>query len=205
MSYFVDPSTQASRPGYLNISRDKYLAYRRLKGIRKAWYSAILRLPSVLLKTFSLNDNVLYDFLLKQEHFQLGCINPTLVINAQEGLIATYTNLSFVEDEICPVIKISKEPLDLISNTEIKSGVRLPTVALYFRNISDGPVTAWADFDPKVANCFTDDGDKCMSMLSEISSNAWECLELGLMQIPRKDKIGLFHIELDQDLVSNSY
>jgi Protein of unknown function (DUF3239) len=205
MSYFVDPSTQASTPGHLLISSSKYIAYRRLKGIKKNWYSVILLLPEVWLKAFLLKDEVVHDFLLKQEHFQLGCINPAVVINAKEGLIATFTNLSFVEHETWPVIKISQEPLDLISKTEIKDGARLATVALYYRNRSDEHTTAWADFDPKVAGCFTDDDDKCAGMMTEIRGNAWKCLELGLRQIPQKDKIGLYHLNLDSDLVSDSY
>ena len=205
MSYFVDPNSEASTPGYLQISRSKYIAYRRLKGIGKAWYSVLLLLPRPWLKALLIKDDVVYDFLLKQEHFQLGCINPTLVINAQQGLIATYSNLSFVEHETWPVIKISQEPLDLVKNVEIRDGKRLASVALYYRSKSGGPATAWTDFDPKVANCFTNDENKCVSMLSEINGNAWKCLELGLKQIPEKNKIGLYHLDLDKDLVSNSY
>ncbi len=41
----------------------------------------------------------------------MGCINPSIIVNKDKGLIATFTNLTNNGDNPTPVIKISHEKI----------------------------------------------------------------------------------------------
>lgn len=205
MTHTVDETTQASTPGQIRISKSKYLDYFKVSGIKRLKYFLLFYLPqNILFKLFN-SDKIVFDFIQKTEQFKYGCLNPTVVINKDRGIIATFTNLTSYGDDITPVIKISKEPLELITNLKIKNGQKLPTVALYTRNENDELATAWADFDPKIANCFTDDIAACNTLLGRISANGWQCLANGLSQIDNTEQIGLYYIDLEDDLVRDAY
>jgi len=205
MKHTVDNTTHASTPGQIQISKRKYFNYIKLTGFMRLKYHLLFSFPQNFLFKLFHSDNIVFDFTQKTEQFKYGCLNPTVVINKDKGLIATFTNLTSYGTDITPVIKISKEPLELISNVEIKNGKKLPTVALYMRNVQDEFATAWSDFDPKVANCFTDDLEACNKLLSRISANGWKCLENGLNQIDNKERTGLYYVDLDVELVRNAY
>ena len=195
MTHTVDDTTQASTPGQIEISKKKYLDYLGLSGVLRLKYSFLLSLPiSFLFKLFRSN-NIVYDFIQKMEQFKYGCLNPTIVVNKEKGLIATFTNLTSYGDDITPVIKISKEPLHLIKNIQIVNGQRLPTIALYTRDLEDEYASAWVDFDPKIANCFTDDLNACNHLLSRMSKNGWQCLQQGLNQLEDIENEGWIFVD----------
>lgn len=81
----------------------------------------------------------------------------------------------------------------------------MPTVAIYERNEQEEYAKAWANFDPKIANCFTNDLKACNKLLSRVSENAWQCLSIGLKQLDNLEEIGLRHVDIDIDLVNNSF
>lgn len=205
MSHTVDDSTKASNPGQLSISKSKYLDYVGLNGLQRSLYSFLFCFSSDFLIKYFRSNNVVYDYISKQEQFRLGCINPCIVINVQKGIIATFTNLTSIGDDPTPVVKISKEPLHLIKNVPVSKGQKLAAVSLYYRNTEDKYATAWADFDPKVANCFTDDTEACSYLVSTLTARSWQCLKEALLQVPDKDKTGLYHVVLDKKLVNNAY
>ena len=205
MTHTVDENTIASSPGQIEISKIKFFDYIELMGIKRIKYNILFSLPSNFLYKLFSSDEIVYDYIQKQEQFKFGCLNPTIVINKEKGLIATFTNLTSIGDEITPVVKISKEPLGLIKSIKVVNGQKLPTVALYTRNTEDEFATAWTDFTPKVANCFTDDLTICNELLSRLSSNSWKCLDLGLAQVYDKEQEGLYYVKLQKDLVQSSY
>lgn len=204
MKYTVDNESRASQPGNIEILKTKYLDYMRIKGIQRFIYGLLFTLPeSVLFKMFGWNS-VVYNYINKQEQFRYGCLNPAIVLNKEKGLIAVFTNLTSFGEEITPVIKISEEPLYLIKNVTIETGQKLPTVSLYLRNPDNLYATVWMDFVPKIANCFTDDTVACNKLLSRVPENGWICLEMGLKQINTPEQTGLYHIQLEKELVKNS-
>jgi len=205
MTHIIDNTSKASIPGQLNISKRKYLDYIGLKGVNRLKYYLLFCLPySILFKLFQRNI-IVFDFIQKTEQFKYGCLNPTIVINKDEGLIGTFTNLTSYGEEITPVIKISKEPLELIRKQEVNNGQKLASVALYARDEDDEFASAWIDFDPKVANCFTDDIEACNHLLFKLNENAWKCLEVGLNQINNTEELGLYYLEMETELVRKSY
>lgn len=119
MIHTVDETTQASTPGQIQISKNKYLDYLKLSGLKRLKYYILLGLPQYVLFKLFQSNKIVFDFVQKSEQFKYGCLNPTIVINKDTGLIATFTNLTSLGDDITPVVKISQEPLELITNLQI--------------------------------------------------------------------------------------
>lgn len=201
----VDSNSEAASPGQIEISKSKYLDYAKLNGIERIKYNLLFSLSSDFLFKWLGANKLVFDYIKKKEQFRYGCINPTIVVDKSKGLIATFTNLSSNGYDIVPVVKISKEPLELIRNIEVLDGQKLPTVALYLRNTEDEFARAWVDFTPKIVNCFTDDLTVCNEVLSRVSSKAWECLELGLVQVINKTHEGLHYVKMDKKLVQSAW
>ena len=82
---------------------------------------------------------------------------------------------------------------------------RLKFMHIDARDLEDEYASAWVDFDPKIANCFTDDLNACNHLLSRMSKNGWQCLQQGLNQLEDIENEGLYYIELEKDLVRNAY
>ena len=204
MSLIVDDTTVASTPGEIIISKAKYLDYQDLKGIGRIYYLFLLGFSDTLLYKRFKNNLIVFGWLYTKEQFKCGCINPTVVIDKNKGLIATFTNLTSVGDKPTPVIKISIEKLHLIKNMTISNGQRLATVALYERG-RDPYAKAWTNFDPKIPNCFTDNIELCNMAIKRLSKNAWKCLDKGLEQLPDNRQPGLYPVQLDSSLVNNAY
>lgn len=204
MKLTVDNSSKASMPGQIKISRKKYLDYLGLSGIIRLRYLLLFYLPKKILFKLFHSDIIVFHFIQTTERFLYGCLNPTIIINKNKKLIATFTNLTSHGNKVTPVIKISEEPLHLIKNIKIENGQKLPTVALYERNPKDIFASAWIDFDPKIANCFTDDIKACNKLLSRITDKGWKCLAEGLSQLEDHEAIGLYHVKIDAELVRNA-
>lgn len=191
--FTVDEDTQASTPGEVAVSKEKFLNYHDLKGLARKKYAFLLSLPlTVLHKRFS-GDPVVYDFIQKTEQFRAGCLNPSIIINKAKGIIATYTDLTANGEVPTPVIKISKERLELVTNIKILTGQRLPSVSIYFGRPSESP-DAWDDFDPRVVNCFTDDLIAYAWQMQRLAEEDWKMLEEGLSQINDLEALGLYYL-----------
>jgi hypothetical protein len=196
MSLTVDDTTFASQPGAIQISVYKYLDYHKCQGFTRMFYGILLSIPkTILFKLFKWNETV-YDWIVTCELFALGCVNPSIIINKEKGIVATFTDLTCIGDSSTPVVKVSVQPLHLIKNMKAKNGQRISTVALYFRDMEHKNATAWKDFHPLVPNCFTDDMDACLSCLEKIRPQAWTDLEFALTQVADKEKEGLYHVEM---------
>ena len=204
MSFTKDDTTFASNPGGVVISANKYLSYIGLTRSPKLFYRLLFFFSdSFLFKHFK-NNPIVYDWISKKEQFISGCINPTIVLNKDKGLIATFTNLTFNGGRPTPVIKISKEELHLIKNVRVANGQRLSSVAVFYRNTHPDE-NFWSDFNPKIANCFTNDTEVCNRALTSLTHESFECLQQGLDQVRDKNKIGLYHVQLDDSLVLAAY
>lgn len=205
MSIIVDETSEAAFPGHVKIEPIKFLAYFKVTGLRKIYYLLLLSVcPTNVLHRVFKNDAIIIQWIEKVEHFQMGCINPSIIVNKDKGLIATFTNLTNNGDNPTPVIKISHEKLNLIKGREILNGQKNPTVALYL-GYDNSEATAWKDFEPYIPNCFTNDVNAYNFTLNSVSINAWQCLQLGLEQIDDIEVPGLYYVNIDKDLVNASY
>ncbi len=203
MSITLDDTTQASNPGGIIISKEKFFQYFEITGAKRALYNLIFKLSKSTLYRLFEGNNTVRAWIHTSEHLEFGCTNPSVIINPQKGLIATFTNLTSIGNKPTPVIKISREKLHLIQDKELKDGIRIASIALYYRGEPDAK--AWADFDPIVPHCFCTDTRPCDKKTESIHPNAWKCLETGLHQIENKEKAGLYYITLDKQLVNSAY
>lgn len=203
MSFTLDDTTQASNPGGIIISKEKFFQYFEITGVKRSFYSLVFKLSkNALYRLFEGNKTVM-SWIHTSEHLEFGCTNPSVIINSEKGLIATFTNLTSIGNKPTPVIKISRDKLHLIQNKELKNGMRIASIALYYRG--EPNVNAWADFDPIIPHCFCTNTKSCDDKTDSIYPNAWKCLETGLNQIENKENAGLYHITLDEKLVNSAY
>lgn len=203
MPYTIEES-YAAVPGEISISKQKFLDYFGVRGIRRLMYRIVLSFPKRLLYSILKNNVLVSHWISITEHFKFGCVNPAIVLNQEKGLVAAFTNLTNSGNVPTPVIKIYKEKLHLVQR-EIFTGQKISTVALYYRNPKQVNASASIDFDPKVPDCFTNDYVVCDQTMNKLSVNSWKCLELGLAQLKEKEKLGLHHVDLDKELVNSSY
>jgi uncharacterized protein DUF3239 len=202
----LDERTLASHPGAIKISIKKFLAYKSIHGLKNIYYRVVLMLPKQYLFLRFKNDKVVDEWIEKTEQFKYGCINPSVIINKNKGIVATYTDLANSDKAARePVIKIWKEKLELIDNTYISSGQKVSTVSTYSSDKEDSEANAWANFHPNIPNCFTDDLQQCETAMQQLNEIAWRCLEIGLDQIKDKEALGLYYIEIDEDMVYEAW
>ena len=194
MSLIVGDSAKASRPGEINIDPGKFLDYFDVGGVKKIYYLSLFKILSneVLIRRFE-NDTVIHNYIEKVEHFQLGCVNPSVVVNKSKGIIATYTNLANNSGAFVPVIKVTQERLDLVRNMPVFDGKKIATVSLYM-GYEDQEQDAWFDFEPYLPNCFTDDLSAYRHCFDRMEKKDWDNLDeaIGLLENPEDP--GLYYI-----------
>lgn len=207
MSLTLDESTTAETPGGIRASIPKLLRYHiKFFGVIALLAFAVIAVP-VLRKDSNrsllpLVPLVIFSFvkiIRVREHLLEGDLVPAVVLDSDRGLIAVFTDLTAVADHRRPVIRIVREQLDLIRTRNIHDGVRLPAVAIYSRGRDRNVPTSWADFLPRVADCFTDDLNACDHARSRISAEAWDFLDMGLKQLRKPLVPGLHEIQLPSE------
>ncbi len=203
-SLTLDNTTSASIRAKINISQNLFLNYIEIKGIQKIIYSQLLKIPYKLLHKLFKNNEIVNNWISTKEHLDYGCLNSSIIINKEKGIIATFTNLTSYGDIPTPVIKIHTVRLDLFKAVPLKNGDRIPTVSLYYRDEENPNASAWADFEPLFTGTFSNKAYDFVHTLNKLNDSNWECLELGLEQIEDKEDEGLYYITLDDDLVNNS-
>ncbi len=205
MSHTLDDSSSASHPGQILISVDKFLTSSGVTGIKRKYYAYLFKKPVSKLPRILLSNRLIRKWIRTSEHFLHGCINPSIIINKDKGIIATYTDLNNDSTVPTSVIKITSSNLHLIEGMELSNGQKIPTVSLYYQNELDPGANAWKDFEPLAAYCFSDNFNECDQLLSRLEGNEWECLMEGLKQVDDSEKIGLYRVNLPLNLTDNTY
>ena len=204
MSIITDHSTVASNPGATDISLKKFGEYYDLNAFQRFKLRRYSKLSEDELKMVCKKSRLALLYVLTKEKFKYGCINPAVIVNPKKGLVAAFTSLTAWGDETRPVVKIYKERLDMLFDFERHKGQKLVTVAFYRRPKGEDSPQFWADFEPQVLRCFVEDGKLIQDKQRSIKAEAWQALTIGLRQIKDK-KPGLYRVEVDSDLVRNSY
>jgi hypothetical protein len=120
-----------------------------------------------------------------------GCVNPGIVVDAEEGLVAVATNLDCGAGIPFHVIKIVKQPLHRIPDGLPQKGHRVATVASYSGDPKQGH---WQTFSPCVVGCMNPDPKVSKRVLKSISNEDWEELLLGLKEVPKPYKKGQWQV-----------
>lgn len=204
MAITYDETAVASHPGDITISPQKFLDYYNIKGLKRFYYLMLFKLPMEFLGKVMRNNSVVYEWIGRTEQFRFGCLNPSIVIDPERGLIATYTNLTNNGGMPTSVIKITSEKLYLIEGMKFIKGQKIPSVAMYYQSKEDPSATSWVDFDPRVPHCFSEDISLCNKLLDRLNKNNWLCVKIGLEQIQNKDEVGLYSVKIDPDIVNGT-
>lgn len=203
-SWTTDDSTVASNPGELSVKWYCWIQHYPKWPVAGAFSFVLLAVLGWtihwsfwILAALLIWLNWLYWTRIK-EHFKFGCVNPGIVISMNPMLIAVLTDLSNVSGDNgynYPVIKVLSKELSSIAGQDPLTGMRLATVALYVRG-DDEYATHWEDFDPRPAECATNDINEIKRLMASISHSDWTELDAGLGQIPRPYAPGLYRVDL---------
>jgi len=205
MAITYDDSTVASHPGQTRISSGKFFNYYGVTGFQRLYYSVVFKMSFKTLQRLMRNNRIVYEWTAKSEQFKFGCLNPSVIIDVEKGIIATYTNLTNNGSEPTSVIKISIEKLHLIEGKDLSIGQKIPSVAIYHRKPDSLAINAWDDFDPRVPYCFSEDVHNCDKLLKRLNDNHWRCITIGLEQIDDKKKPGLYYVKIDPEIANAAY
>jgi hypothetical protein len=173
-------ATTASIPGQLSVSRRKFELYFGKNAGDSKWVYI-------------------------QKQFKLGCLNPAVVLDAKQGLVAVFSDLANTHRTQYPVVKIIRERLDLISTTPVINGVRFAAVAMYGATNESVAKGRWNDFFPIVVDCLVDDRAACENAHKRLKLSGWKGLELALTQLTDKTREGLFPVNVPAAIVRGSW
>ncbi|GEM_PF-7100578 len=205
MSLTLDDRSQASLPGGLTVDLNKYLDYHGLESIFRWYYHRKLNYPMDELKRKASRSSIVYSYIHTCEHLKHGCINPSIVLDAHIGLVATYTDLTNDGGEATSVIKIMKIKKPVFFQMGFKSGEEIATVSLYQADENRLNARAWIDFEPLIPLLLCADYKECQRTKDRLGSAEWKCLYEGLKQVPNVSKPGLYYVSLDSDLTDQTY
>lgn len=197
----VDGSTQASHPGRLRV--DPILWLRHYPKWPIIWLS--LAVGSVALGVwvhwaFGIATPILlflnwFYWRRVQEHFQHGCVNPSIVVSISPLRVAVATDLT-KGDGRYPVIKVIQKSLPGVMGQEPIVGMRLATVALYQADPNDTEDLAphWLDFDPRPAECATRDVDAVQRAFLSLGDEDWRDLDEWFEMAGRPSDVGIYRV-----------
>lgn len=205
MAITYDDTTVAAIPGGILIDKSKFLNYYKVGLLWKVYYSFILNSNLEKLSTKYPKDKIVQQWISLNEHFQFGCVNPSIIINKTRGIYATYTDLTNDGGASTPVIKIVQIHNSAFKQLDVNDNDNTVSVALYSQKRENLDARAWSDFKPLLPELFSTDKLACQSTKEKISESAWQCLHLGLAQIENKELPGLHHLELSNDLTQKAY
>ena len=116
--------------------------------------------------------------------FKRGCVTPAIVLDASQGLLAGYTDLSTRPDESRPTIKVYFAPLHRIKERTYRSGDRVATVSLYF---GSDPRAQWDTFSPTPVDCVTRNRATVAAQLRRLDDHPddWAALESAILNLPK--------------------
>jgi hypothetical protein len=136
--------------------------------------------------------NFFKDIRQAKQKFWGGDVCPAVVLSAQEGLVAAYTDLVAAGDRPYPAIQIFKQPLHRFTTGAAHDGMRVATAAFYFGNVRED---AWKNFQPEVINCVIHDPVEIERVLNSIPEEQWQMLDACVASLADR-KEGLHHVDL---------
>ena len=200
----VDPTTSASLPGRLAISRRRYARYFCPKPEAR-WFFLFGSFLPWFMRGVPTFGRLVWHWTQTREHFLYGCLNPAIVLDARAGLVAVFTNLTAIGNKPTPVVKIKRERLDLIDPARVENGARFASVAVYFSSPECMARGHWADFNPIVVDCLVSSRSACENALERLQPTSWQALRTGLRSIENRQEIGLHHVDVPHDIARDTF
>lgn len=205
MAITYDDTTIASLPGNIQIDKIKFLSYYHFKGIRKIYYSLVLNFKLENLNKIFPKNILVQKWIELNEHFQFGCANPSMIINKNQGIYATYTDLTNDGGNSTPVIKIVQLNNSRLNNLGYNNNDTIVTISMYYKRKDDLNTRSWSDFEPLIPDLYTENTNSVKTLKLAIKNSAWECLKIGLTQIDNLENPGLYNIELSNVITQSAY
>jgi hypothetical protein len=199
MSANID-SVRASLPSELELSRLRYARYLGKSTPEVAFLLACTWLPSSW-RTLPLLGPAIGEWSNQQFRLKEGCLNPAVVLNAEDRLVAVFTNLTADGGRPTPVIKVIRERIHLATNV-LTTGTRVAAAATYYSWKSG----RWSDFKPVVVDCLVSRPDQAEAAKARLKPTAWDCLDAAVRMLGgNRPALGLYPVDLPDEMVSEAY
>jgi len=181
------PDTVASNPARLDLNYGQWLAahpthigffavlaFGGLILLAVKWQAGLILLSAVAITFWRSRQEL-------RRKFSSGDVCPGVVLAADQGLVAVWTDLKAAANIPRPALKILKQPLRKIQIYALQDGMRIACVAEYYGQAQE---TAWKNFFPEVIPCVVHDESENQRLLEAIPEEQWQALDQGLARIP---------------------
>jgi hypothetical protein len=127
-----------------------------------------------------------------KRHYEIGCVNPAVVVSERPLLIAVHTDLARSGDDAFsfPVIKVLRVKLGRAGDAKPRAGDTLVTVSLYGGRRDKTPY--WDDFDPWPAAHAMSDPARLKAIAESLEEEEWRRLHEGVQALAVPYSVGVY-------------
>jgi hypothetical protein len=200
VNFFIQGS-HALQPGLLRPDRWKVARYEtRSVGAAMVRYAGSL-VPFWVAIFTRIGRTAAIRWMYRKAHLRLGALAPSVVVDRDTGVVASFTDLDATSSQPVPVIKLKHERLDLMPESAREPGTRLVSVCVYEETEESMSAGRWSDFDPVTAESVVRDAAACERTKARLSTANWQALELGMAQLQGVRAPGIYAVNLPVELV----
>ncbi len=200
----LDNRSYAALPGRLEPDRRRYVRYRGGSWLNRMAIRIACLLPWWL-RFLPVLGRHRRHWQWTREVFRFGCLVPAILLDAQRGLVAVFSDLSFSTGLQFPVIKVVRIPLALLPPACRVAGTMFAAVSAYAQTPAGNAAGRWGDFTPVVVNLLVPRRLSCEDAKARLKPLAWEALRLGVAQLPKPLAEGLYAVEIPEEISENAY
>jgi len=197
--------TSASLPGRLCISRHNYVTYFKAMGQSELLLRIGCLIPYDVSKFTGAFWQYTHQWTHTKEVLLHGCLCPTILLDKSESIFATCTNLNGIGERSIGAIKVFKKPVNLLPPDSQHSGSLFASACVYYSTTESEMDGRWSDIEPYVVDYFVPDRANCQFARERISDLAWQSLQIGLTQIPKRPQEGLYLVDIPHEILWNAY
>jgi hypothetical protein len=171
-----DKKSQAANQAVLRISRHEFARYQGSTAFGRYYLYWNTFLPASF---FFRNIIGSFWWQLYSTWFMHGDLNPAMVVDADRGLVAAFTDMRTRPGKPAPVIKIFKEKLHLLPSPA-KNGDTFAAVSAYSPRATTRITERELPFYLLTVDCVIQDEVKCEFAKAKIPDAHWLALQIGL-------------------------
>ncbi|MBK8476293.1 MAG: DUF3239 domain-containing protein [Opitutaceae bacterium] len=201
----LDPRAEAKIPGQLAPARRKFARYYGHTPMEMALlclgsFLPLWGAPPVLgMKACA------WRWLRTREHLQFGCLCPSMIVDREQQLVATFTNLNARGERSIPAIQITAEPLHLLPRSLAEEGTQLASACLFTGTEKSFDVGYWDDFTPLLVDCLVSDQAACTAARGRLKRLAWTALMMGVAELKGHHSIGLHRVSVPHEVTCHAF
>jgi hypothetical protein len=144
-------------------------------------------------------------WLRTREHLQSGCLCPSIIVDREQCLVATFTNLNARGERSIPALWITTEPLHLLPRALTEEGTQLAFVCLFSGTKMSIEVGYWDDFSPQLVDGLVDDPAACAAARARFKPLAWTALLMGVAKLKGHHTLGLHRVSVPHAVTWNAF